>query len=141
MLRLSSKKCDDIFNVYKLENNKTILHVLLRIGVYLMFFFQDNKKALIYFEKTANMGSVAGISDMIRVKFFEYPDYDPTNDFEKGLQWHSKTKNQTFFLVQQASYFLFIKRDLLKSIGNMNKIIAEEKASLHITVSWQFNVV
>lgn len=80
------------------------------------------------------MGSVVGLCDMIRVKLLEDQDYDPSKDFEKGLQWKLKSHHRISLLSQQAGYFLFIKRDILKSLDVMKKIIAEDK-DLYLTVS------
>lgn len=96
---------------------------------------QDNNKALEYYEKTTKNCCHAGLSDMIRVKFIENPEYDPCEDIEQGLKWETRKKHRLFLLTQQGGFFLFIKQNFLKSIKYFNQVILEDKDSTQITVS------
>lgn len=109
-------------------SNSYILHV---IGTFYHRYGNNNKKALEYFTKS---NSFHGLSDTIRIKYSENPDYDPCEDIEKGLQKEIKTKNRVALLTQRAGYYLFIKRDFLRSIDSFNQAISEDKDSIHLTV-------
>lgn len=72
---------------------------------------------------------------MLRVKYSMDPKYDPCKDLEWGLTWKQKQKYRSLLLVQLGTYYLFIKRDLLKSIPYFMQIIEEDKDSPHMKVS------
>lgn len=96
---------------------------------------QDNKKALEYYKKTVKAHYATGLSDFIRVKFIEDPQYDPCEDIENGLKWEIKKKDRLSLLTQQGGFYLFIKQDFLKSIDYFNQAIHEDKDSTQIKVS------
>uniref|UniRef100_A0A1B6MSX3 Uncharacterized protein n=1 Tax=Graphocephala atropunctata TaxID=36148 RepID=A0A1B6MSX3_9HEMI len=108
----------------EMTENIMSLHVL---GTFYHRYGNDNVKALEYFEKTAKLGSHAGLCDMVRVKYMLDPEYNPCEDLESGLKWEIKKKYRSQLLSQLGGYFLLIRRNLAQSIKYFSQILADDR--------------
>uniref|UniRef100_A0A1B6FRK7 Uncharacterized protein n=1 Tax=Cuerna arida TaxID=1464854 RepID=A0A1B6FRK7_9HEMI len=113
----------------ELAENIMTLHVL---GTFYHRYRHDNVKALEYFEKTAKKGSHAGLSDMVRMKHYLNPEYNPCEDLETGLKWEMKKKYRSHLLAQLGAFFLLVRRNVPESIKYFSRIVDEDKDTPHM---------